>query len=312
MFEPPTDGPVPLGGLPPPDQAPSPSLDIGFPGPGNVSTARRRARSQFGPIIDAHSHPLLPGEPPIISASQTAEEYLRRAKGLDLRFTAAFVIAPRQELEHTRALNDKVLELGRRTDGRFFPVCSVHPHDRTKALAEVDRVATAGARALKLHPNTQGFDVADGTVRSVVERATRHRLPVVFDGYSPFDANQPGKFVQLAMAVPEARIVVAHAHGPQFPALVVYEVLARYPWWRRNVWIDLSATASLFAGSPFAEQLTWVLRKVGIDRLLFASDYPLDDPVRAAEAVVSLGFTRTERTAIFYDNAAQLFGLPPR
>ena len=271
-----------------------------------------RTRGRWGPIIDAHTHPQLPQEAPIAGASHTPEEYVRTTSGLDIRFAAAFVMAPRGDLPRTRTLNDKVLALGRSTGGRFFPVCSVHPGDRAKALIELDRVAAAGARALKLHPNTQDFDVADPAVRTVVARATKRGLPVIFDGYSPFDANQPGKFVRLAMAVPDARLVVAHAHGPQFPALIVYEILARYPWWGRNVWIDLSATASLFAHGPFADQLAWTLRKVGTDRLLFASDFPLDAPAKAVQAVASLGFSRAELASILYDNAAQLFGLPRR
>lgn len=56
-------------------------------------------------------------------------------------------------------------------------------------------------------------------------------------------ATQPGKFVQLAIAAPQARLILAHAHEPGFPQLLVYEILARYPWWPRQVWIDISATA---------------------------------------------------------------------
>ena len=59
-------------------------------------------------------------------------------------------------------------------------------------------------------------------------------------------------------------------------------------------------------GSPFAEQLTWVLRRVGIDRVVFGSDYPVDDPLTAARAVTELGFTDEEQAAILHDNAAEL------
>ncbi|MFZ0830117.1 MAG: amidohydrolase family protein [Thermoplasmata archaeon] len=273
---------------------------------------KRTAPTKPGPLIDAHTHPMLPGESPILGTSHSADDYLRICKGLDIRFVAAFVMAPRGDLPRTRSLNNKVLALGKERGGKFLPVCSVHPGDGPEALLELNRVVEVGARAIKLHPNTQQFDVADPTVTAVVARATEHRLPVIFDGYSPFDANQPGKFVQLAMAVPEARLVLAHAHGPQFPTLLVYEVLARYPWWRRNVWIDLSATAGLLAGGPFVEQFAWVCRKVGVDRLLFGSDYPMDMPKAAAAAVGSYGFTPAELSAILYDNAAALFGLPAR
>ncbi len=204
------------------------------------------------------------------------------------------------------ARNDAVLRLVRESDGFFFAACSVHPADGAAALEEVDRVAAAGAAWLKLHPNTQRFDVADPAVIDVVRRATERGLPVLFDAYSPWDANQPGKFVDLAMAVPESRLILAHAHGPGFPQLLVYDILARYPWWGRKVWVDISATGLMLAGGPFAEQFTWVLRKVGTDRVIFGSDYPVDDPLTAAGAVAALGFDDAEQAAILHDNAAAL------
>jgi predicted TIM-barrel fold metal-dependent hydrolase len=88
--------------------------------------------------------------------------------------------------------------------------------------------------------------------------------------------------------------------------LLVYDVFARYPGWRRNVWVDISVTAAMLAGSPFAEQLAWVLRRVGVDRVVFGSDYPVDDPLTAIRAVAELGFTDKEQAAILHDNADAL------
>jgi predicted TIM-barrel fold metal-dependent hydrolase len=150
------------------------------------------------------------------------------------------------------------------------------------------------------------LDVADPAVTDVVTRATERGLPLLFDAYSPWDADQPGKFVNLALAVPESRLILAHAHGPGFPQLLVYDILARYPWWPRRVWIDISATALMLAGGPFAEQFAWVLRKVGTDRIVFGSDFPIDNPVQAAQAVAGYGFTDAEQQAILHDNAAEL------
>jgi hypothetical protein len=72
------------------------------------------------------------------------------------------------------------------------------------------------------------------------------------------------------------------------------------------VWIDISVTGALLAGSPFAEQFAWVLRKVGIDRVIFGSDYPVDDPLAAVRAVAKLGFTDEEQALILHDNADAL------
>jgi len=263
-----------------------------------------------GPVIDLHTHPMLEGEPPIAGRSHTFDEYRAKMRGIDLAATAVLVMAPAHDLSRTRSLNDRLIALARRSPDRIWPFCSVHPADGAAALRELRRVGSAGARGIKLHPNTQEFDVADPRVAKVVGAATALGLPVLFDAYSPFDADQPGKFIRLAMEVPEARLILAHAHGPAFPQLLVYEILARYPWWRRNVWIDISATAPLLADSPFAESFVWVCRRVGIDRIVFGSDYPLDDPARAVAAVGRLGFRPAELRAILHDNAARLMARP--
>jgi predicted TIM-barrel fold metal-dependent hydrolase len=279
------------------------------PSRSGAPSAARTGIGYDGPIVDVHTHPCLAGPPTLRAEPYRASDYLRSARGLDLRGVGALVMAPRSDASATRRQNDQVLALGRQRASVFYPVCSVHPLDGASAVAEIERVAAGGAKGLKLHPNTQDFDVADPSVEAAVCTAAEHGLPVLFDAYSPFDADQPGKFVRLAMAVPTARLVLAHAHGPRFPDLLVYEILARYPWWKRNVWIDLSATGPLLARSPFAEQFAWVLRQVGVDRLLFGSDYPLDDPTTAVAAIAGLGFSRAELRRIFYTNAARLYDL---
>jgi len=259
-----------------------------------------------GPIIDAHTHPMLGLDDQIVASPHPPEVYRSLVSFTRVVRAAALTIAPTGDLDMTRARNDAVLKLARESGGFFYPVCSVHPADDTKALEEIDRVARAGAAWLKLHPNTQHFDVAEPAVAGVVRKAAEYGIPVLFDAYSPWDANQPGKFVDLAMAVPEAKLILAHAHGPGFPQLLVYDILARYEWWQRRVWFDISATGPLLAGSPFADQFTWVLRKIGIDRVVFGSDYPIDDPLTAIRAVATLGFTDQEQAAILHDNAAGL------
>ena len=260
----------------------------------------------LGPFIDAHTHPMLDADSQIVSVPHPPEAYRELVRGSQVRRAAALTIAHRGDLERTGARNDAILQLARDSGGFFFPACSVHPADGPAALDELDRVAAAGAAWLKLHPNTQRVDVADPAVAAVVRRAAQHGLPVLFDAYSPWDANQPGKFADLASAIPDARLILAHAHGPGFSQLLLYDILGRYPDWRRNVWVDISVTGPMLACGPFAEQFAWVLRKLGIDRVIFGSDYPMDDPLTALGAVDSYGFSDAEQAAILHDNAAAL------
>lgn len=259
-----------------------------------------------GPIIDTHTHPLISERQRLADFEHTAHDYADRANGTGVWKAAALTMAREGELTETAKDNDAVLQLTEQFDGFYFPVCSAHPRDGRAAIAELDRVAQAGAKWLKLHPTTQRFDVSDEAVTDIVRRAGDLGMPILFDAYSPFDPAQPGKFIELAMRCQDSILVLAHAHGPNFSELLAYHILAKYPWWKRNVYIDISAAAPMFAESPFTEQFVWVLRKVGIDRILFGSDFPLYSPTEALDAVRSLGFTDQEQAQVLHDNAAPL------
>jgi predicted TIM-barrel fold metal-dependent hydrolase len=261
-----------------------------------------------GAIIDAHTHPMLEPADQIVGVPHPPEAYRALVRDSQISQVAALTIDHGGNLDRTRARNDAVLRLSEKSDRFYYPVCSVHPGYGAAALAEIDRIAAEGAVWLKLHPNTQQFDVADPVVTDMVRQAAAHGLPVLFDAYSPWDANQPGKFANLATVVPEARLILAHAHGPSFPQLLVYDIMARYPGWGRNVWVDISVTGPMLSNGPFADQFVWVLRKLGVDRVLFGSDYPIDDPLEAARAVADLGFTDDEQAVILYENARALLG----
>jgi predicted TIM-barrel fold metal-dependent hydrolase len=234
------------------------------------------------------------------------EAYRALVKDSPITRAGALAVAHAGNLERTRTLNDAVLQLSGDPDGFFFPVCSVHPADGEAARAELDRVAAAGCQWIKLHPVMQKFDVADSAITDTVKHASGLRLPVLFHADSPVDANEPGKFVRLAITVPQSRLILAHAHGPTFNQLLVYAQQKRYWWWQRNVWVEISGTVNMIAGGPFAEQFLWALRQIGIDRVLFGSNYPIDDPLEAIKATEQLGFTDAELQAVMHDNAAEL------
>lgn len=122
-----------------------------------------------------------------------------RALLADLRLDrlAAIVIAPAGQPDRVTALNDRLLAL-MREEPRLFAVASVHPLDGERALAEVARVQAAGARMLKLHQNSQRFDLADPAVAAVVAQAGTVGLPVLFEGTSVLDPGTVGKFVKQA------------------------------------------------------------------------------------------------------------------
>jgi uncharacterized protein len=218
------------------------------------------------------------------------------------------VIARKGQMEQTRAQNDAVMASAAASGGRFYAVVSVHPADGPAALLELERVAKLGAKELKLHPNTQNFDVTDPEVGAVVEKCGDLGMAVLFDSYKPWDASEMGKLLLLAVQHPKTKLVLAHMGFTHFREAVSFELVRRLGM-AENVWFDISAIANTYAGSPVQSELVWTIRKVGTDRILFGTDWPVYTPAETIRAVRLMGFTYAEQKQIFHDNAARLFGL---
>jgi predicted TIM-barrel fold metal-dependent hydrolase len=222
--------------------------------------------------------------------------------------SALIVIARRGNMDATRAQNDAVLAAAAASLGHFYAVVSVNPLDGEAALTELERLAKLGAKEVKLHPNTQNFDVSDPSVAAVVDRCGQLGLVVLFDSYKPWDASEMGKFILLAAQHPHAKIVLAHMGFSYFREAVSFSTLERLGM-GGNVWFDISAIAPTYAGSPLVPELVWTMRKVGISHVIFGSDWPVYTPAESIEAVRSLGLSADEQRKVFHDNVAELLGL---
>lgn len=257
-----------------------------------------------GPAIDAHAHfesdstpgrihPRLSGRPEVL---------LEAMDGAGVARTALIVVPPGQDLASARVLHDQVAALLKKNPERFIGIGSVQPTDGDPGLHELERIAGLGFRGVKMSPTK--LDLGTPEVAAFVTKAIALKLVVYIEGWWPGSAHETGK---LALAFPQGRFVLTHMGGIRFDDLLVFRVLELYPFYPRNVWFDLSAVASLYVDSPYAEQLRWICRQVGTDRILFGSDFPLTGLPTALRAVRRLGFTRMEEQQILHDNAEALF-----
>jgi len=279
--------------------------------PRQVTSATAPVERYRGPIIDMHAHLVPPGEMANFATDMPADADLRALdRQAGIAQSSLIVIASKGDLDATRKLNDSAIAAAKASDGQFFAIASVHPADGQGAFDELARVAAAGVRVIKLHPNSQHFDVGAPEVAAVVAKAAELGLVLLFDGFSPFDANQPGKFFLLAIQHPKARFIIAHIGGPKFDEMAMFGMARLFKWYARNVWFDLSATSHTFADSPYEAQLVWVARLIGTERILFGSDFPVDVPAHAVDDYARLGFTAAEQRQIFHDNAAALLAAP--
>ncbi len=100
----------------------------------------------------------------------------------------------------------------------------------------------------------------------------------------------------LAMRYPELTIIMGHCACPWF--WEAWSVCYRH----ENVYLDVSAYAELYHHFPWD-----AFSKCGLEhKLLFATDYPLEDFRSCTEAVEKLPISDSFKRKIFAENALRI------
>jgi predicted TIM-barrel fold metal-dependent hydrolase len=131
--------------------------------------AMARPAAAQSPVFDSHVH-LWRDQTSLRAYEQQLEEGRLEVAGI----AAMWFGGPNQVLagqpEQVRAGNDGIIALAAKHP-KVVPVATVHPYDGAVAVAELERVAAAGVKVIKIHPHTQKFDVDDPRVLALVRRA---------------------------------------------------------------------------------------------------------------------------------------------
>ena len=103
---------------------------------------------------------------------------------------------------------------------------------------------------------------------------------------------------------------MAHMGGTDFHKFAGIKLLqTAMPGVFNNLLFDISTTVYMYADSPYKSQLEWIIRTVGVDRVLFGTDQPTVSLSDALNAFYKLDFDDTERERILYKNAIELLDL---
>lgn len=258
-------------------------------------------------LFDVHVH-LHHGE-------KSLDEYEKQAAADKIDITgygAMWFGGPNQALAGDpagiRANNDALLALVAKHP-KALPIATVHPYDGEAALAELTRVAGKGVKVLKIHPHTQRFDAADPRVLALVKRAGELGVIVLMDNASivPDDCE---KLFNLALAAPDTKFIFAHLGGLNFRFWnIITAARTAEGLFGENINFDISATVAIVGDSPIRDEFVWTLRNVGVDHLLFGSDYPQYSVAKNLAAFDKLGLTDEEKAKIRFGNARKLFAL---
>ena len=214
------------------------------------------------------------------------------------------------DLGVARETNDYIMGAAADYPQQLTGFCAVNPVWGQAALEEMERCAAAGARGIgELHPDTQGFDLADYRGMSPLMALARHwDLPVLVHCSEPVGHQYPGKgqttpdkVYRFIRNFPENTIICAHWGG----GLAFYGLMPELPGELAKVYFDTAASPFLYRQEVFAV----AAQTIGADKILLGSDYPLLRPRRLLSQLESCGLDAADQAAIGGGNAARLLGL---
>ncbi|AUS95670.1 amidohydrolase [Clostridium thermosuccinogenes] len=201
------------------------------------------------------------------------------------------------KVEQVKTINDFIAEQQRK-NSCFIGFGTLHP-DMEDVDEEVDRIISLGLKGIKLHPDFQDFCIDDERMMGIYE-AVEKRLPVLLHmGDENKTSSSPKRLEKVLDRFPKLVVVAAHLGG--------------YRMWKesmdclvgRNVFFDTSSSLFWLDSSTAVS----MIRKHGVNKVLFGSDYPMWSHEEELERFLNLGLTKEEREFILWRNAARLLNL---
>ena len=264
-------------------------------------------------IIDFHTHiypewvaaKILPAAKRKLKVEVPGTRRARRSASHDAGGRSCRIGAPAPGQRQGGCLQPQRLDLVRLGESKELTAFgAVHPF-MPNLEAELDRLAAWGVKGVKMMPLLQEVYPDDPRCDRLYEALIERKMILVAHaGRDPLDRQEvfgtPERFARTVECYPDLRLVLAHLGGLRMWDDVRRHLLPA----GGNVYFD-TAYVSFYMGR---EEMGELIRDIGPERVIFGSDYPWEEPGRAAEIIKGLGLCVAEEQAVLGKNAATLLG----
>jgi uncharacterized protein len=173
-----------------------------------------------------------------------------------------------------------------------------------------------GAKGIKIHPGFNHFYPNDRVFWPFYEMCQQLRVPVISDsGFFPGDETgkdygQPFHFTEVLREFPRLILVLAHIGGAFWDQRI--ELSLHY----HNVYFDTAQGFAPLLKVPTDDSrrlseidAVRVMRKIGVERIMFGSDGPACDFLPQLEQILRLALTDEEKELILRENAKRILNI---
>lgn len=206
------------------------------------------------------------------------------------------------------AVHKNLAAMKARYPGAFYAFADVDARNTPRQTIDAIAQAIEGAAldGIKLHPNNSGIAVDSDHARAIYAFAEQKGIPVAIHSYPNADDDvcAAKRIVSIKERYPDLKLIVSHMGAFQWEQLVPLDCF-----------VDMSAILPDYVRTCGVARTNEILRAFGVDRLLFATDFPDSRSLQPGEiydayysALDQMDFTQGEAERIAYGNARTLLG----
>jgi predicted TIM-barrel fold metal-dependent hydrolase len=270
------------------------------------------------PKIDAHIH-ITPDD--VIEANKdydgkfiingASKDYIKLMDKYNIKsaFVMPFNDPYMLSMEFTvEAVHNNLLKIADKHKGKIFCFADIDIRkDISETLSEFDRVFKSEAFiGIKLHPTNSGYPIDGHYYEEIFKYADKKNILLEIHSYPreslKDDVCSPARIKNMLEKYPNVRVSVAHLGGFQYAELI-----------DTNTYVNISAILTDLVERCNLEETNKILRSFGVDRLVFATDYPDNRRLEAKviydkyiELLGMMDFTEEEAEKICMFNAEKM------
>lgn len=206
------------------------------------------------------------------------------------------------------AVNQNLWAMKNKYPDKFYALADIDT--RNTSAQSVDALIRAidnyGLDGIKIHPNNTGINLDDEYNNPIFALAQQRKIPIAVHSYpnKEDDVSATERIVKAVERYPDLKLIVSHMGAFQWERLLSV-----------GCYVDMSAILPDYARTFGITKTNEILRAFGVDRLLFATDYP-DNRVLQPDRIYNsyfdilnqMNFTEEEAKRIAYGNAKNLLG----
>jgi len=257
-----------------------------------------------GLIIDCHIHPAVDTATDTnwFAPTGSFERQMEMLRCAGIRRACGALIRPMEPASfgEIRKLNDAALHLRDRFPDFYIPGMQVHPHFPDESCREIERLC--GSEGVRWIGELVGYMMGFGEEYDSDRALAVMRAAAAHGAVVNIHCGNLQVIERLCRAVPELPVVLAHPGGAKQEFLERIRRVREF----RNLYLDISGS-----GIDRLGVLRKAVDEAGADKILFGTDFPINDPAVYVAGVLFEPLTSDERDAVFHGNFERLTAPAP-